>query len=57
MLTALRADLGAALGERLRELLDGREVEETAKRVDQLLADPRFPLPDTRRPVVPWPPF
>jgi hypothetical protein len=57
MLTALRADLEGALGERLRELLDEREVEATAKRVDQLLADPRFPLPDTRRPVVPWPPF
>ncbi len=57
MLTALRSDLEGALGARLRELLDAREVEATLKRVNRLLADPRFPLPDTRRPVVPWPPF
>ncbi len=57
MLTGLRVGLRGRLGKRLLELLDGSEVEATAGRVDGLLAGLRFPMPDARRPVVPWPPF
>jgi hypothetical protein len=57
MLTALRRAIGGRLGERLRELLHESEVEATAGRIDGLLGELRFPMPDARRPVVPWPPF
>ena len=57
VLLALREAVAGALGERLRELLDSTEVEATARRLDALLATRRFPMPDPRRPVVPWPPF
>jgi len=57
VLARLREDLGAGLGEQLRELLAPMEVAATARRIDALLAHRRFPLPDPNRPAVPWPPF
>jgi hypothetical protein len=50
---ALLGDLGRALGERLAPA----EVAATAARVDDLLADGRFPHPDPDRPAIPWPPY
>lgn len=50
---ALRLDLGEAL----RELISGPEVEATVERADDLLRTGRFPLPDPERPAIPWPPF
>lgn len=56
-LERLQAALADGLGERLRGLLTGREVAATARRVDRLLADGRFPFPSPTWPAVPWPPF
>ena len=56
VLEALRTDVDGALGESLRALLDPIEVAATARRLDRLLADGRFPQPDPRRPALPWPP-
>ena len=33
------------------------EIAATVARVDALLADPRFPMPNPDWPAVPWPPF
>jgi uncharacterized repeat protein (TIGR03843 family) len=41
----------------LRELLSRREVEATARRIDDLLGEGRFPGPNPDWPAVPWPPF
>jgi uncharacterized repeat protein (TIGR03843 family) len=57
MLARLRAQLAGPLGERLRDLLSAGEVEVTARRVERLLRRRRFPMPDPRRPALPWPPF
>jgi uncharacterized repeat protein (TIGR03843 family) len=57
MLTRLRAELDGALGERLHELLTGREVRRTRKRVDALLLGGRHPEPSGDWPAVPWPPM
>ena len=51
--TALDAELGAALG----GLLSRVEVRATTRRVDELLAGRRFPLPSPTWPAIPWPPF
>lgn len=50
---ALDGELGAALG----ALLSRAEVRATARRVDALLAERRFPLPSPTWPAIPWPPF
>jgi uncharacterized repeat protein (TIGR03843 family) len=57
VLARLREGLGSDLGEQLRELLEPAEIRATVRRLDALLAQRRFPLPDPNRPVVPWPPF
>ncbi len=57
VLARLREGLGSELGELLGELLAPREVLATAHRLDDLLEERRFPMPDRNRPVVPWPPF
>ena len=49
----MRGDLGAAL----RALLSKAEVTATARRVDDLLASGRFPMPSQTWPAIPWPPF
>jgi len=56
-LAALREDLAAGLGRRLRELLTSREVAATRRRVDRLLRERCFPQPGDGWPAVPWPPF
>ena len=57
MLRRLEESLRGTLGARLHELLSPIEVRATRRRVENLLAQPRFPLPDRNRPVIPWPPF
>ena len=56
-LTGLRKDLDAELGERLADLLSGREAAATGARVERLLSTNRFPLPSGDWPSIPWPPF
>jgi uncharacterized repeat protein (TIGR03843 family) len=41
----------------LARLLAAREIRALERRVSALLEDPRFPLPDPDRHVIPWPPF
>lgn len=57
LLHGLREDLDGDLGAELRESLSRREVAATIRRVDALLASGMFPLPDSGRPAIPWPPF
>ena len=57
VLLRLRKDLGVGLGDRLRDLLSPQEVLATARRIDALLEQKLFPMPDRNRPVIPWPPF
>lgn len=56
-LERLQAALAGELGPALRDLLSAGEVRATARRVDALLADGRFPFPSPTWPAVPWPPF
>jgi uncharacterized repeat protein (TIGR03843 family) len=53
----LRSALDGSLGMALGELLTPAEVNATRRRTDALLAERRFPLPDPRRPAIPWPPY
>ncbi len=53
----LRAALDGSLGDRLADLLARPEVDATRRRADALLDSGRFPTPDPRRRVIPWPPF
>jgi hypothetical protein len=57
VLARLREGLRAGLGNDLRELLAPAEVAAAARRIEALLTQGRFPLPDRNRPAVPWPPF
>jgi hypothetical protein len=50
---ALDGDLGVELG----RLLSRLEARTTVRRVDDLLASGRFPLPSPTWPSIPWPPF
>lgn len=56
-LRRMRAALDADLGHVLRGLLAPPEVDATTRRVDDLLAAGRFPLPSETWPAIPWPPF
>ena len=56
-LERLRDALQGELGVQLRDLLRAGEVRATARRVEALLADGRFPFPSQTWPAVPWPPF
>jgi uncharacterized repeat protein (TIGR03843 family) len=56
-LRALRVALLGELGRTLGERLTPAEVAATADRIDDLLADGRFPHPDPDRPAIPWPPY
>jgi uncharacterized repeat protein (TIGR03843 family) len=49
----LEGDLGTELG----SLLTRREVRETHRRIDRLVADGHLPLPGDGWPAIPWPPF
>jgi uncharacterized repeat protein (TIGR03843 family) len=53
----VRAGLDGSLGEALRELLLGAEVDATIQRVDDLLASGVLPGPNPNWPAIPWPPF
>jgi len=57
VLRRLARDLDAELGDRLGELLTGREVRRTRTRVQHLLRDGRHPQPGDGWPPVPWPPI
>ena len=57
VLTGLRLDLDAQLGEELEELLTVTEVRKTRKRVARLLAAGTHPMPSGDWPPMPWPPF
>ena len=54
---AIRADVGAALGEALAAHLTGPEIDGIARRCDRLLARGTMPAPRGQWPAVPWPPF
>jgi uncharacterized repeat protein (TIGR03843 family) len=56
-LRRLAAALDGELGERLAKHLTRAEIASVARRVRQLLDDPRFPTPGNGRPPLPWPPI
>lgn len=56
-LSDLRVALGGPLQGSLEAHLHEDEIAATVARVDLLLADPRFPMPNPDWPAVPWPPF
>ena len=56
-LTRIHEALGGDLGTSLRALLSKAEVIATRRRVADLLASGRFPLPSQTWPAIPWPPF
>jgi hypothetical protein len=56
-LIALRGQLDRELGAELRGLISGRELRQTIRRVDGLLATGRHPEPSGDWPPVPWPPM
>lgn len=49
--------LGDTLDAELGRLLSHVEVNATRRRVERLLSTRHFPIPDPRRPALPWPPF
>jgi hypothetical protein len=58
VLEAVRTEVaGGELGETLRALLAGAEVDAPLARLDELLRTRRFPYPSPDWPAVPWPPF
>ncbi len=57
LLRRTRAALDGALGDDLGALLARAELLALARRIDALIADECFPLPDRYRMVIPWPPF
>jgi hypothetical protein len=57
VLASLRAGLDGRLGRRLGALLEPVEVRATRDRLDELIANGRFPQPDPERPAIPWPPY
>ncbi len=57
LLRRTRAALDGPLGTELRALVTRGELRALGHRIDTLLADGCFPLPDPYRMVIPWPPF
>jgi len=57
VLARLAGELDGELGDRLAELLTGREVRRTKARVQRLLRSGRHPEPGDGWPPVPWPPI
>lgn len=57
LLRRTRAALDGELDGELRPLLARSEIRALRRRLDTLLADGCFPLPDPYRMVIPWPPF
>ena len=56
-LNRVREALEGTLGDELRTMLSRLEVRATVRRVDELLAAGRFPVPSPSWPAIPWPPF
>lgn len=54
---SVRDGLGSDLGEALRQLLTGREVDAVRRRCERLLRAGTFPVPAGGWPSIPWPPF
>ena len=57
LLRKAQASLSGELGQLLAPLLTEIEIQETARRVADLLASGTFPLPNPDWPAVPWPAF
>jgi len=57
LLRKAQASLAGELGRLLAPLLTEIEIQETARRVTDLLASGTFPLPNPDWPAVPWPAF
>ena len=57
LLQRTRSGIDGSLGGELRSLLSRAEVRALIQRLDTLLLDGCFPLPDPYRMVIPWPPF
>lgn len=57
LLERAKSALEGALGELLAPLLTKVEIQETLRRVEDLLASRTFPLPSPDWPAVPWPAF
>ena len=55
LLRRLHRELDGSLGAALGGLLQPEEVAATARRIERLLDEGRFPAPDPDRPAVPWP--
>jgi len=55
VLRRLRGELDGSLGAALAELLAPDEVAATARRIERLLDEGRFPVPDPGWPAIPWP--
>ena len=57
LLSKAQSSLAGELGRLLEPLLTEIEIQETARRVADLLASGTFPLPNPDWPAVPWPAF
>jgi uncharacterized repeat protein (TIGR03843 family) len=49
--------LACELGEQLKPFLKQDEIDAISMRVDRLLSEGRFPLPNPNWPAIPWPAF
>jgi hypothetical protein len=57
LLEKAQISLAGELGQLLSPLLTVQEIQETTRRVDELLSSGTFPLPNPDWPAVPWPAF
>ena len=57
LLERARTEIKGALGELLSPLLTQEEIEQTERRIKDLLQSGTFPLPNPDWPAVPWPAF
>ena len=57
LLERARTEIKGALGELLSPLLTQEEIEQTERRIRDLLESGTFPLPNPDWPAVPWPAF
>ena len=57
LLERARTEIKGALGELLSPLLTQEEIEQTERRIKDLLESGTFPLPNPDWPAVPWPAF
>ncbi|NBQ93662.1 MAG: hypothetical protein EBU06_07050 [Micrococcales bacterium] len=57
LLEKAQTSLAGELGQLLSPLLTVQEIQETTRRVAELLSSGTFPLPNPDWPAVPWPAF